>query len=187
MSDKKLEEEVRQLRAIVFNMLNFTNIYVLVLDRNMDIKFANNSLAIDLGFKSYKELLGHCWLDFIYENEKTLVSTIHAAVSNGYENWKSKYGEFQNEIIGKNGENNFVYWFNSHINSKYNWMFSFGIKKEQKQNITMDSVRDYYKEIITKDRVMINSMRDVIGLRDKIIDTCKSNFVRENNEASMVI
>jgi hypothetical protein len=52
-------------------MLNFTNMYCLVLDKEMVIKFANLSLALDLGFESYEEMIGHCWLDFIKDRRKT--------------------------------------------------------------------------------------------------------------------
>jgi len=172
MSD--LEEQVKELRNIIFNMLNFTNMYVLVLDEAMVIKFANMSLAIDLGLESYNDLVGHCWLDFITDEESNLVTNIHAAVANGVENWE-KYREFQNKICGKKG-NIDVHWFNSHINTEYNWTFSFGIQKKVVKKVTMDTVRNYYQDIISKDRVMINSMRDVIGLRDKIVDSCKPNF-----------
>jgi len=178
---ENLEKQVKQLRKTIFNMLNFTNLYVIVLNEKMDIKFANNSLAIDLGFDSYKELLGRCWLDFIEEKERRTIITIHAAVSNGYDKWEDKYREFNNNIIGVNGKIHSVYWFNSHINTDYNWSFSFGIKKQPKPETTIDSVRNYYKEIINKDRVMINSMRDVIGLRDKIVDSCKPNFIGNEN------
>lgn len=172
----KLEEQVKQLRNTIFNMLNFTNMYILVLNEKMEIKFANNSLAIDLGFDNYHGLLGLCWLDFIDEKERSLISTIHASVAHGYEKWEEKYREFQNNIKGRNGNIYSVYWFNSHINSDYNWTFSFGIKKQPAKEITMDSVRTYYQDIISKDRIMINSMRDIFASRDKDINTCEVNM-----------
>ena len=180
MSDSK--EEVKQLRNILFNMINFTNMYVLILNEAMEIKFANDSLAVDLGFDKYRDLLGLCWLDFIEEKERNMVTTIHTAIANGFENWKEKYGEFQNNIKGKNNKMYFVYWFNSHINSEYNWTFSFGIKKQPTIEKNIDSVRTYYKDIISKDRVMINSIRDVIGMEDKTVGSCKPNFVGDQND-----
>ena len=93
-----LKEQVKQLRSTIFNMLNFTNIYVLILNQKLEIKFANMSLANDLGFDSYKELLGYYWLDFIEEKEINITNTLNTAISSEYENWQEKYREFQNNI-----------------------------------------------------------------------------------------
>jgi PAS domain S-box-containing protein len=165
-----LQDQVKELRSIIFNMLNYTNMYILVLDQQMLIKFINNSLANDLGYDKFDDLLGKCWLDFIDENDKETIKIIHTSIANGYENWKT-YKEFQNEINGKDGEKINVCWFNSHINTDYNWTFSFGIKKEIETH-SIDSIRDYYQDIISKDRVMISAMRDVIGLKNKKEDFC---------------
>lgn len=163
-----LKEQVKQLRSTIFNMLNFTNIYVLILNQKLEIKFANMSLANDLGFDSYKELLGYYWLDFIEEKEINITNTLNTAISSEYENWQEKYREFQNNIKSKNGNIISVYWFNSHINNNYDCIFSFGIKKQTTKDITIDSLRNYYQDIISKDRIMINSMREVIGLKRKL-------------------
>ena len=173
MSD--LQKQIKELRNIVFTMLNFTNLYTLVLDEKMTIKFINNSLASDLGFKDYNALIGRCWLDFILEEDIKRVSIIHESIAYGRDGWEV-YKEVKNRIKGNNEI--YVHWFNSHINSHYNWTFSFGVRKNEmeKTEVPIDSVREYYHDIITKDRVMINSIRDLIGANRKI-DTCKPNFV----------
>lgn len=174
LSEKELTE-LEQLRTVIFNMLNFTNMYCLVLDQEMVIKFVNLSLALDLGYKSYEELIGQCWLDFITPEEKRMIQIIHRSVSNGSNDWEAKYREVQNNIITKDGKQYPVYWFNSHINTDINWTFSFGIKKLASDQ--PDDVRDFYYDIIQRDRVIINSMRDSLGLRDQIVDTCKPTFI----------
>jgi hypothetical protein len=186
MSD--LQKQVKELRNTIFNMLNFTNMYILVLDEKMEIKFANNSLAIDLGLNKYQRLLGRCWLDFIKEEDITMVKNVHKYISHGIKGWE-KYKEFQNTIKGKDRDI-FVNWFNSHINSDYSWTFSFGISKKTvyipiTEEDSIDNIRNYYHNMINKDRVMINSMRDVIGLKDKIIDSCKPNFLDNKYEGSL--
>lgn len=183
MSD--LIKQVKNLRRTIFNMLNYANMYVLVLDEKMEIKFANNSLAVDLGFKGYEELVGRCWLDFIRDEERKTITTIHAVVSRGTE-WE-KYREFKNVIITSDGEIN-VHWFNSHINSDFNWTFSFGIRQEPQTQVTMTSIRNYYKDIIDKDRTMINSMRDMIVFRERVVDSCSPSFdVEKENEGSVPV
>lgn len=174
--EEKILRELKELREVIFNMLNFTNMYCLVLDNKLVIKFVNLSLAIDLGFESYTNLIDQCWLDFIDEREITMITTVHSAVANGIENWEEKYREVQNKIITKEGKSISVHWFNSHINTDLNWTFSFGIKREPVID-SVDSIRDFYYDVIQKDRVMINSMRDVMGLRDKIVDSCRPNFI----------
>jgi len=166
MSDS-LEDQVKQLKNIIFNMLNFTSIYVLILDNRMNIKFINNSLAVDLGFRTYKELLGRCWMDFIDSKEKNVILTAHNSIINKKDNWEDKYKELKTNIVGKNGEVNSVYWFNSHINSDYNLTLSFGIKKNINPGITIESVRNYYKDILDKDRLMILSMKDTIKMKEE--------------------
>lgn len=177
-----LQKEVEQLRKIIFNMLNFTNMYCLALDEKMTIKFVNTSLALDLGFKSYHDLINKCWLEFVEKDEKLIVQTVHTAVANGIDNWENKYRELQNNIITKEKKKITVHWFNSHINTNLNWTFSFGIKKEP-INEDMNNIRDFYYDVIQKDRIMINSMRDTMKLRDKIGDTCKPTFME--NEIPM--
>lgn len=177
-----LEYEVRELRNIIFNMLNFTNMYSLVLDQNLTIRFANASLSIDLGFKEYTELIGRCWLDFVVPKERDMISVIHKSIADGTDGWE-KYREFKNHIVNTDKDTIEVHWFNSHINTDYNWTFSFGIRKRPLiiDDINMDSIRSYYRDIINKDREMIIAMRDVIHLRDKIVDTCKPGFNIDEN------
>jgi hypothetical protein len=180
-----LEEQVNKLRKTIFDMLNYANMYVLVLDEKMEVGYANNSLAIDLGLDKYSDLVGRCWLDFISDDDRKAVTTIHSVVSRGIDNWE-KYREFQNNIKGVD-VNIAVHWFNSHINSNYNWTFSFGIRREPVTEVTMKSIRTYYRDIIDQDRTMINSMRDMIIFRNKVIDSCDEPIVENNNEASVLV
>ncbi len=186
MSD--LKEQVKKLQNTIFAMLNYANMYVLMLDDKMEVKFANNSLALDLGFKGYSELVGKCWLDFIKDDDRQSITTIHAVVSSGSENWE-KYQEFQNWIKSPKG-NIYVHWFNSHVNSDYNWTFSFGVRKKPITEVTRDSIRNYYQDVIAKDRTMIETMRDKIVFRNSIIDSCEPSFdnnVETNNEGSIPV
>lgn len=173
----ELEKKVKQLRKTIFNMLNYANMYVLVLDESMIIRYANTSLANDLGFKSYTDLVGKCWIDFLIDEEKEQVQIVHNFIADGSKNWE-KYKEFKNHIKTINGEIIFVHWFNSHINTDYNWSFSFGIRKNpQPTMVSMDSIRKYYKDIIDNDRTMIESMRDFINSRDnRLINTCEPSL-----------
>lgn len=178
----EMEFEIKELRNTIFTMLNFTSLYALVLDQQMKIRFINTSLAIDLGYTGYSELIGRCWLDFIVEEERNIVKMIHQSVALAEGNW-DEYREFKNRIVDKNGYTIEVYWFNSHINTDYNWTFSFGVRAKPviKDDDSINSVRNYYRDIINKDREMITALRDVISMRDKIVDTCKPSFKKEDS------
>lgn len=165
-------DEIKKLRKTIFNMLNYANMYVLVLDEKLTIKFCNNSLAKDLGFESEREVMGRCWLDFIDDKERKTIVTVHSILANGMDS-ENKYKEFINNIVCKNGECILVHWFNSYINSNFNWTFSFGIRKKPVTEITADSIRQYYRDIIDKDRTMIHSMRDMILFKDRVLDSCE--------------
>jgi PAS domain S-box-containing protein len=153
-------------------MLNYANMFVLVLNEEMIIKYTNNSLAKTLGFLTYKDIIGRCWIDFLIEDEIKTVKIVHKKIADGEEDW-TKYKEFRNHIKPMMGEPIMVHWFNSHINSEYNWSFSFGLRKDRNPiMVTMDSIRDYYKDIIEYDRTMIESMKDTI-INDEDKKTCQ--------------
>jgi hypothetical protein len=171
MSDN-LEYQISKLRKTIFNMLNYANMYVVVLNEDMIIKYANTSLARDLGFQIYKDILGKCWIDFLPENEIKETKTIHKIISDG-KDWE-RYREHRNHIQPINGNPIQVHWFNSHINSEFNWSFSFGITKSPNPTtVTMESIRNYYKDIVEKDRTMIESIRDTITTKEKLNDACE--------------
>lgn len=176
--DKKKNNDllkIEQLRKTIFNMLNYANMYVLVLDQAMIIRYANNSLAIDLGFDNYRDIVGKCWLEFLTEAEKKNIIMIHKKISDGEEDWE-KYKEFRNYIQSKSGQKILVHWFNSHINTEFNWSFSFGISKKPVETmVTMESIRNYYRDIIEKDKTMIEAMKDMIIYKNSI-NTCEGDL-----------
>lgn len=174
MVEEQLKKEIIGLRKAIFNMLNYANMYVLILDEQMSIKFANQSLATDLGFKKYREMRDLCWLDFVPEVDQRMIATIHKAIAEG-SNW-SKFKEFQNNIKALNGTIINVLWFNSHINTDFNWSFSFGIKQEPITEVSPDSIRNYYQDIINKDRTMIESMKAMILEKNTHRNVCEPSL-----------
>lgn len=170
-----LDNEIRKLRKTIFNMLNYANMFVLVLNEEMTIKYSNNSLAKTLGFDTYKDIIGKCWIDFLIEDERKVISVIHKLIADGGD-W-DKYKEFRNHIQPMDGEPIMVHWFNSHINTDFNWSFSFGITKTPNPTmVSMESIRDYYKDIIEYDRTMIEAMRNTI-LEKENETTCQPTFM----------
>jgi PAS domain-containing protein len=176
---EKLEREktlglLKQTRKAIFDMLNYANMYVLILDSNMSIKFINRSLVRLLGFERIKDVMNRCWLDFIEAEERERISVIHHHVSNGTEEAEN-FKEVRSNIVTVNGEKISLRWFNTQINTKYHWSFSIAIPESGNAvKITEESIRTYYEDVIKQDRTMILSLRDMImNKTQKIIDSCE--------------
>jgi len=154
----KTKKDLEASRKAIWDMLNYANMYVVILDRNMVIKLINYSLATELGFKSEDEPIGLCWLDFIPPKDHDRVSTIHKKLSIDQD--MEHYGEVSNKVKRKDGSTMLVKWFNVPINSEYNVTLSFGLSQDKVVEITEDSVRSYYADILQKDKTMIQSLKD---------------------------
>ena len=150
------------LKKAIWDMLNYANMFVLILDKNMTIKLCNYSLATFIGFKNEKEILEKNWLDFIPEREKNLVTHVHTMVKICEEQKDEKYKEVINDILLLNGNITTVRWFNLCINHSYQMSFSIGVAQQKPAEATDESIRSYYRDIIDKDRTMIKSIRELV-------------------------
>ena len=171
---KETKNELLKTKAAIWDMLNYANMYVLLLDNKMNIQFTNYNLAITLGFENEFEPIGRCWLDFIKEKDQKLISNIHQCLITG--NNCDNYREFVSDIITKDGTIITVKWFNAPVNHSYNWTFSFGLVSKPPAKITEDSIRSYYRDVLAKDRTMIQSMRDMIIGGIKRPDSCEPDL-----------
>lgn len=158
----KYRNESLSLKKAIWDMLNYANMFVLILDKEMTIKLCNWSLATTLGFKDESEILEKCWLDFIPQQNRDLVKQIHNMVKICEEQKDEKYKEVVNDILLPNGKTLLVRWFNMCINHSYNMTFSIGITQMVQAQATDESIRAYYMGVIEKDRTMIHSLRDFI-------------------------
>lgn len=178
---ERLEREktlsiLKQTRKAIFDMMNYANMFVLILDDKMHIKFINKSLVKLLGYNKIKELVGRCWLDFIPLEEHAKIKNIHHhIISDSF--YANDFKEVENTLVKKDGKKIDVKWFNTQINTKYHWSFSIAIPyMDAKVAITEDSIRAYYEDIIKRDRTMILSIRDTIVNKTKTADTCEPNI-----------
>jgi hypothetical protein len=169
-----MSEVEDKLRRAIWDMMNFANMFVLVLDGKMIVKFANYSLYMALGFTDHHDILGKCWLDFIKEEDSRPVKAIHHAIASNSED-APQFNEYRNDIVPIKGEPFSVKWFNAHINTDYNWSFSIGLRSARPVMITEDSVRAYYNQVISNDRTMILSLRNSIlgDLEEEDADACE--------------
>lgn len=168
---EETKKELLKTKAAIWDMLNYANMYVLLLDDKMNIKFINYSLAITLGFKDEFEPVGRCWLEFIKESDRDIVSNVHRCLS--LEEECPKYREFTNDVVTLEKKIITVKWFNAPVNHDYNWTFSFGIASQPPSEITEESIRSYFADVIARDRTMISSLRDAIIRGHKAEKACE--------------
>ncbi len=157
-------------------MLNYANIFILLLDQKMNVLLINYSFATKLGFDDPKEITGRCWLDFIKPEDQDHIYAIHHSLSHDSEKESKKYREVVNDIIKPDGQVCTIKWFNFPINHQYQLTFSFGIPKDMPPEITEESIRTYYSEILEKDKTMILSLRDKVVKDLKTLDACETEL-----------
>lgn len=157
----------------VWDMLNYANMFVLILDEQMNIKLMNWSLATKLGFENENEPLGRCWVEFLPPTDVEWLKAVHYAITYSTKE-AEKYREVINEIVSIDGTKIKVKWFNAIINHNYNFTFSMGIydEVEKRTEVSEDSIRAFYRDVIEKDRVMIKGLKDMLNLRHPAV--CKA-------------
>jgi len=190
MSKEELESELRQtkdklekaskekeaLKKAIWDMLNYANMFILLLDPKMNILLINQSFASKLGFKDSNELIGRCWLDFIQPQDQDKIYAVHHSLSQDSEKESSKYREVVNDIIKPDGKICTIKWFNFPINHQYHLTFSFGIPAEMPAEITEESIRTYYRDILQKDKTMISSLKDKAIKDLQTLEACETEL-----------
>jgi len=157
---KSVAEESDFLKKAIWDMLNYSNMYFLVLDKHMNIKLINHRLAKILGFDSEKKAVGESWIQFIQDKDKKHVKACHNKIVNI--NDTDHFNEMVNEIISKDNDITLVRWFNIAINSKYNVVMSFGLPRTINKDVTDESIRMYYTDVLEKDKTMINFLKKTL-------------------------
>jgi PAS domain-containing protein len=158
----RIRKESVDLKKAIWDILNYSNMYVLLLDSELCVRLINWNLATTLGYKGEKEVLGKCWLDFIPPTDRNLFKISHHYLVYGEKDTANNCREVINDVKKLDGELITIKWFNIPINSIYHMIFSMGIPVTiNKDDISEDSIRTYYNDIIRQDRTMIESLRDV--------------------------
>jgi len=91
-------------------VFNYLNLFVVLLDKDLKIVFANVKLIKALGLSKAQKIIGKSWLDFIPEVFKESVKDVHFTLRKGKD---EIYNEYTNLIKPKQGECFLVKWLNS--------------------------------------------------------------------------
>jgi hypothetical protein len=161
----KQKAETSVFQKAIWDMLNYANMYVLLLDNEMRIKLINYSLAKKMGFNNEDEPLNKCWIDFLEPKDREWIKAIHHSITFSTKEAR-KYREVYNHIVGLDGSKFEVKWFNAMINHNYEFSFSMGIPVEEEHSaeMTEESIRSFYRDVIEKDKVMIRALKDMMNL-----------------------
>jgi len=155
-----LEEKIEHKDEAVWDMMNYSTFYVVITNDKLDVIKANYALAISLGFENEEDIIGVNWLTFIKESTQPVIENVHDNIKRN----TGKFTEFTNELKTLNGEIVVVKWFNSYLNHNLNYTFSIGIPltKNITPEASIDSIRSYYRDILDKDKSMIESMKEMV-------------------------
>jgi len=162
----KIAEAMDELKHTVLNLWSIVSLtahYILILDPKFKIKFANDKLALDLGYKNETEIVGINWMDHIPQHFKDVIPYVHEKLMEA----DTRYREFTNDIITLNGDLINVKWFNSFIDGTHNWTLCIGIPLviPSAYEKSISSLREYWKEAIKQDRMLIESIQGISDLR----------------------
>ena len=153
-------DESNLLKKAIWDMLNYSNMYFLILDKKMNIKLVNYRLAKILGFASEKEAIGEHWLQFIRGKDKKQIEIFHDTINDKHDT--NHFNEIVSEIISKDKNIVLVKWFTVAINSKYNVVMSFGLPRTINEELTDESIRSYYTDVLEKDKTMIKFLKETL-------------------------
>ncbi len=161
---KNLKLEASGLKKAIWDMLNYTSMFILLLDSKLIIKLMNWSFATELGFSNEREVIGKSWLDFVPEENECMIKAVHNCLVSEKSEKTREYREIVNEVKRLDGSTLIIKWFNLPIHDKYDMTFSMGLKASTRDShvISEDSIRSYYRDIVEKDRTMIKSLKEVL-------------------------
>lgn len=148
-----------ELQKNLWMALDYSNVYIVILDADFKVVLCNHHLAKSLGFNSEDEVIGQEWSRFLGPAERDVVSHVQEEILKG----SKKYEEFTNDIVPLNNKPITVKWFNTLINNNFNCAFSIGMPLTKEPDITadVDTIRAYFTDIIKRDRTTINAMKEV--------------------------
>jgi len=160
-TNQNLKNEKNKVIETLYNIFNYSEWYILILDKEMNIKFCNLYLAKTLRNDNIEKLIEKNWLDFIPKNKRETIKHIHNDILND----GKLFLENINEIKHKNNKTFFIKWFNTKINHGINWIFSIGFpfyENQLTESNDINCIRNKFKELIETDRTTIQLMQEKI-------------------------
>lgn len=181
---KKTFIELQKIQSGIWNLMDHSNMFMVMLDKDMNIKLVNHHLTKVLGYNNSSELIGLNWSQFLKSPDIEIILHVISEILKGSKNYK----EFTNDILFPGNQAVTVRWFNTLINSDFNCVFSIGLPLTKVPSIDedIDNIRSYFKEILEQDKNVINAMKEVtMKYSEKILRNSYSNLEkRKTNDCS---
>jgi PAS domain S-box-containing protein len=154
---KKINKTKKEIELSLRDIFDYSDIYLIVLNEEMNIRLCSYRLAADLGFKTSDELIGKNWIEFLPIEMAPLKDLFSPEK-------KKIFSEFTNDIQTRDGKRIPTKWFNTRIKNGTIWTFSIGIPltKEITKEDSIETMRTYWEDIIKKDRTTINVFRELM-------------------------
>jgi len=159
----KVAEVISNLHHTVLNLwnvLDYSQYFAVILDKDMNIKMSNRVLSKELGYDEI-EIVGKAWREFVPGTLYEAVLDTHKQILEG----NLGYREFTSELLTKKSGQLTVKWFLSFVNDETQWIFSIGIPirtttdKIDLEDNTGESVRRFFMDILAKDKTTIKALK----------------------------
>jgi len=148
--------DTKDLQNAIWDILNYLPYFVLLIDEKYTIKLSNYALATTLGFEDEQEVVGKNWLNFVEPNYRDKVEeNLNYLMKN-----PSICMELSYKITPKQGDSILTKWNVSCSNGGRNFTIKIGaIAKDIKSEIVEDSIESYFRNVLKKDRTLIQSLK----------------------------
>jgi hypothetical protein len=151
-------KEKKELFTSLWDIIDYSISYSLVLDSELKIRLINFTLAKELTNEDRDKLIGKSWLDFVVENDRPLLEYARKSL---FGEVKFYFEECYN-IICKDSSLKKVKWIMSYINSDFNSIISIGIPFIiEKRNNIRELSRTHYENIVLADRIKIKVAKEL--------------------------
>ena len=155
------KQENAQLQMSLRGVFAHSNLYLLILDKDMVVKLCSVRLAHDLGFDKIEDVEGKSWLEFIPESEKGNILTLNKEV---FSDIAVTHREAITPIKLKNGSELLVKWFYSVLKNGHSYTFNIGVQQPASSMVesSIDEIREYWRNLIDENNATLKALKNVI-------------------------
>ena len=147
---------MNEIIETVCRLIDFSNMFLVIMGEDGKIASIGNRVSKHINHpENFVELNGKNWFDFVVPIDRERVQGEYNEIILNKDLCKET-------IYGISGETSGaiqIKWIISYVNHEYNLVLSIGIPVS-KDETEFERIRNYYSEIIAKDRTNIQSIKD---------------------------
>ena len=148
---------MNEIIETVCRLIDFSNMFLVIMYEDGKIASVGNRVSSHINYpENVVELNGKNWYDFVIPTDVERVKKEYSDIVNNKELCKeTTYG-----ISGPISDIIKIKWIISYVNHMYNFILSIGVPIS-KDETEFDRIRNYYSEIVMKDRDKIELAKQV--------------------------